>query len=105
MVFDESEDGHEDQKRPDVGPEIEAMYHAYSKSLLTRAVSMVGDWNQAETLVHDVFVRVVVYFNNGRGPVRHTHGWLTRILDCLIVDHYRHKAVFRLESDEVLNDV
>jgi RNA polymerase sigma-70 factor, ECF subfamily len=75
---------------PDQGPQLEAIWEAYSARLLVFLTSRVGDPIEAEDLLQEVFLRIHNNLCCPPAPAR-LEPWIYQIARNLVIDHYRRR--------------
>jgi RNA polymerase sigma-70 factor (ECF subfamily) len=76
-----------------------AIYEQHSSGIYRFAYRQLGDPGLAEECVSETFSRFLQAVRQGRGPIDNVTGYLYRIAQNCIVDHYRHKPHLPLPLD------
>lgn len=85
------------QKKAAIDNEITSAHGLYEKNLTKRALYKTNDVDMSEDLVQSTFLKALLYLQKG-GKVDIMHAFLNHILNDLIVDEYRKRKVFSLDS-------
>jgi RNA polymerase sigma factor (sigma-70 family) len=84
----------------DEAPNVEKniLYERFAETLLAYLYQQVSDRQDAEDLLLEVFLAALQNTELARLPSRRQLAWLRRVARNKVIDHYRHKALFTIQS-------
>lgn len=79
--------------------DLEAVYGLYCRPLTLYALSLTGNWHDAQDLTADTFVKALMSYEGENGSI---FRWLTAVMKHLFIDDFRKKKKYVADSGEVL---
>lgn len=79
-------------------------YDAYAGNVLKHIYFRISNWELAEDITQETFLKTWDYISNGGGKIKNFKTFIYRIAHNLIIDHYRRKSRIPISLEMITDD-